>query len=727
MRSCYPLFPCNPILNLSTYSLSSPEADILNKGINYIPINTNPSTYIDFLLSLADIFSKPHISSYLNNSALQYSSSNLPQLNVSNTATNEKLSSIASIVDNNPFLRLIYDICNTRIQNLNYRNAELRTLKQLTRNKNRIFLRSDKGNVWVILDTPDYIAACTSHLENPAIYEIIPSSNISTTCNNLQNVLNHARSCGHITQYQLKNMSKRLHISDPSQFYALPKIHKPQDKWIIPHKLPPIRPIISSCKTYSKPICEYLNSILFPIVKAQPFIIHSTDTFISTVAGIKSEKDLILVTMDVEALYTNIPLDKAIRILSVFLSKSGTNPPFNSFIISLLSHLLKNNEFTFNSTLYKQIKGIAMGLGIAPNIANLYMSFFENKLFSIPDLIHPILYCRYLDDIFCVFDSDINSVKNFINKANSLDTNIHLTFHTSHTDVQFLDLVLYTSINYTNTTPMYTINRLPYIKPSNTLSLIHNDSFHPTHIKHNTIHNYIKRLLLHSTLFSQFSTTYNCLSHKLISQGYTRSCLNRIKLSILKTIHIENDTIVRGFHPCNGCARCPTLPIYFHRTTGLQTHPIQHFSTCQTRNCVYIIECCRCNVAYIGETSQTFTARLCSHFSRIKHKYDELIYHHFNEPQHIIPTDVRYYIIEHNENWSNHERKQKETKWILKLNTTAPNGLNAKHSYEKPRYVSLPHIKDHTINSIISKSLPQNIKIARSLPMATHNFFHNKI
>lgn len=33
----------------------------------------------------------------------------------------------------------------------------------------------------------------------------------------------------------------------PRYIYLLPKIHKPLDKWTIPHRIPPGRPIVSDC------------------------------------------------------------------------------------------------------------------------------------------------------------------------------------------------------------------------------------------------------------------------------------------------------------------------------------------------------------------------------------------------------------------------------------------------------------------------------------------------
>ena len=87
-------------------------------------------------------------------------------------------------------------------------------------------------------------------------------------------------------------------------------------------------------------------------------------------------------SLDVDSLFTNIPLDKTIDIC--------VNHPFENtdtvegFTKSELKQLLclatKGSYFIFNSLLYKQIDDVAMGSPLGPSLANALLSYHEKKL-----------------------------------------------------------------------------------------------------------------------------------------------------------------------------------------------------------------------------------------------------------------------------------------------------------------------------------------------------------
>ena len=84
--------------------------------------------------------------------------------------------------------------------------------------------------------------------------------------------------------------------------------------------------------------------------------------------------------MDVEALYTNIAHNEGLEALSFFLEKRQPDMLPPAVFISLLTEwTLNNNVFLFQNQFYKQKKGTAMGACFAPNYANLFMGFGEEK------------------------------------------------------------------------------------------------------------------------------------------------------------------------------------------------------------------------------------------------------------------------------------------------------------------------------------------------------------
>ena len=84
----------------------------------------------------------------------------------------------------------------------------------------------------------------------------------------------------------------------------------------------------------------------------------------------------ILVSYDVTALFTNIPVDETIHILA---NKAFTNDWFKKShglqmkkeqLIELLEVAVKDQLFQFDGQLYEQTDGVTMGLPLGPLLAN---------------------------------------------------------------------------------------------------------------------------------------------------------------------------------------------------------------------------------------------------------------------------------------------------------------------------------------------------------------------
>ena len=88
----------------------------------------------------------------------------------------------------------------------------------------------------------------------------------------------------------------------------------------------------------------------------------------------------------------------------------------------------------FNGIYYKQVDGLTMG----PTLANLFLSNLERNWMSFD--FSPVIYKRYVDDIFCVFrnESDSSLFFELINKAHK---NLKFTFENhSNNQLPFLDV-----------------------------------------------------------------------------------------------------------------------------------------------------------------------------------------------------------------------------------------------------------------------------------------------
>lgn len=154
-------------------------------------------------------------------------------------------------------------------------------------------------------------------------------------------------------------------------FYGLPKIHKS----IRPL---PLRPIVSGWGSALEPLAKFIDSYLQKIIPKISTYIKGTTHFISLVENLRIPNNSVLISMDVNSLYTNIP-HEGTRITVQKIQDNDLYPP-TQFLMNLLDLVLKNNYFTQNKKKKKkQTKGVAMGSPCAPSIANLYMADFEEQ------------------------------------------------------------------------------------------------------------------------------------------------------------------------------------------------------------------------------------------------------------------------------------------------------------------------------------------------------------
>ena len=115
-----------------------------------------------------------------------------------------------------------------------------------------------------------------------------------------------------------------------------------------------------------------------------------------------------MASLDVESLFTNIPLDETIEncINNLFTN----NDAVHNFITEDLKELLKfatfESFFTFNNEYYSQLDGVAMGSPLGPTLANAFLCHFEKQWLSdSPQDFCRNIYRRYVDDIFVTFKS----------------------------------------------------------------------------------------------------------------------------------------------------------------------------------------------------------------------------------------------------------------------------------------------------------------------------------
>ena len=155
-------------------------------------------------------------------------------------------------------------------------------------------------------------------------------------------------------------------------FYTLIKIHKPT---------PVGRPIISGCDGPTEKLSCFVDKIVQPIAQQQKSYLKDTTDFINFIEETKLPKGVILVSMNVTSLYTNIPQEEGINIVcTAFETFYNDAPPIPKRLLGkALGLILQENSFQFNKRNYLQTHGTAMGTKMAAAFANTFMGESKKK------------------------------------------------------------------------------------------------------------------------------------------------------------------------------------------------------------------------------------------------------------------------------------------------------------------------------------------------------------
>ena len=168
---------------------------------------------------------------------------------------------------------------------------------------------------------------------------------------------------------------------------------------------------------------------LKPLVQTLPSYIKDTTHFLLQLQNLGPLPDnALLVTLDVSSLYTNIPHNEGIDACRHFLYTRQNKSLPAERICDLIRMILNMNNFSFNNEHYLQIHGTAMGTRMAPSYANLFMGKFEQN--AIDNTVYkPLVWWRFIDDVFMVWTHGEELLKNFISYLNSIHPSIKFTMN----------------------------------------------------------------------------------------------------------------------------------------------------------------------------------------------------------------------------------------------------------------------------------------------------------
>ena len=147
----------------------------------------------------------------------------------------------------------------------------------------------------------------------------------------------------------------------------------------------------------------------------------------------------ILLTADVVALYPSIPHESGLNAIKEALENRARKSVPTSDILKMLEFVLKNNYFEFNRNVKQQLSGTAFGTKCAPPYACIFMDKVETDFLESQKL-KPMVWFRYIDDIFFVWTHGEQELQRFLQELNKTHPNLKFTHESSKEKISFLDL-----------------------------------------------------------------------------------------------------------------------------------------------------------------------------------------------------------------------------------------------------------------------------------------------
>ena len=132
------------------------------------------------------------------------------------------------------------------------------------------------------------------------------------------------------------------------------------------------------------------------------------------------------------------------------------------------------------------------------------------------------------------------------------------------------------------------------------------------------------------------------------------------------------------------CRICPKLNLSGKITSHItkREYSSKHNVSCKSSNVIYCVSCTRCGLQYVGQTKRSANARLSEHLGYIRQKKTEQSTgEHFTRSDHDGENDVSFHIVDFAQHHpdsirARNHRDLLERKWIFRLRTLTPQGLN---------------------------------------------------
>ena len=310
------------------------------------------------------------------------------------------------------------------------------------------------------------------------------------------------------------------------RIYGLPKVHKDGV---------PLRPIVSFVNSATYSLSKYLCNLLSPLLKCSDVDVASSYDFVRFVQTVKWRPGDVMISCDVQSLFTCVPVDLAVSVVEERLNMYQLSDCSLSVdnILMLLRFCLNSSDFCFKGDFYHQKFGCPMGSPVSVTVANLVMQHIEKKILlnKSYDL---LFWRRFVDDTWIVIPEQ--NVDKFVSFINTIENSINFTVEREdeNRSLPFLDVLV------TRNLRDHCFRVAMYSKPTQSDRYLPFSSHNPVCHKRSVVKCLTKRSAILSSCKSVSDVQTERVCNALLENGYP---YNFVKNSIFSCdpVHVNRD------------------------------------------------------------------------------------------------------------------------------------------------------------------------------------------
>ena len=200
-------------------------------------------------------------------------------------------------------------------------------------------------------------------------------------------------------------------------------------------------PIVSAHGTATYQLAKFLTKILQRYMGITPSFVKDSKSFSEHLRSVHIGKEEELVSFDVSALFTSMPVPTALDVINHLFCehiedpeakhKYGCSFKHNTIglekdeVMQLLKLVLEKCVFSFQGKFFKQLHGATMGSPCSPVVANIYTEYFKDLALG-PELPVPVKdWKRYMDDVFSIIPKGNRDKNAIVSKLHRFTYKIH--------------------------------------------------------------------------------------------------------------------------------------------------------------------------------------------------------------------------------------------------------------------------------------------------------------